>query len=159
MKKVFIVGAVILALIAIAGAAGLAYAQTQIPDRGEYGPGMMGVWSGGRGMMGQGGGMMGQRGYGPMHTYFVGALADALDLDKEEVQNRINTGETPWEIAASTGLDDDQVRELLAGAHNTALDQAVAGGAITQDQADWMREHMQQRWENGFGTGAGGCHR
>ena len=164
MKKILIVGAVILAVVAVLGAAGLAYAQTRTPGQGGYGQGMMG--NGGRygpGMMGrQGGrgfGMMGGQGTGPMHTYMVEALAEALDLTPQTVQDRIAAGETPWQIAQSTGLPDEQVRDLLHQVHDTALEKAVAAGAITQEQADWMDTHMDQMWENGFGPGAGPCHR
>jgi hypothetical protein len=163
MKKILLVSAVLFAVVAVFGAAGLAYAQTQTPGRGGRGQGMMGNGGGyGPGMMGgrggRGAGMMGSGQYGPMHTFMVEALAEALNLTPEAVQERITNGETPWEIAQSTGLSDDQVRDLLHQVHDTALDKAVAAGAIPQDQADWMEEHMDTMWENGFGPGVGPCH-
>ncbi len=146
MKKVLIVGAVVFAVVLVLGAAGLAYAQTRTPGQGGYGPGMMGGW-----------------GYGPMHTYMVEALADALHLDPQAVQDRMTAGETPWQIAQSTGLSNEQVRALLEQVHDTALDKAVAAGALTQEQAYEMEEHMDRMWANGSGPGAdlgaGPCHR
>ena len=150
MKKIILVVAGFLVGAVLLGSAGLVYAQSQDPGDG-YGLGMMG---GGARRGGRGHGMMG--GYGPMHEYMVAALADAIDLTPEAVQVRMDAGETPWEIAASTGLSDDQVSDLLVEVHNTALDQAVAAGAITQEQAEWMKDHMQGRW--GTGMGYGGCH-
>ena len=162
MKKILVVSVLVLTVVAVLGAAGLAYAQTQTPGRGGRGPGMMGNGGYGPGMMGgrggRGAGMMANGAYGPMHTYMVEALAEALDLTPEAVQERITNGETPWQIAQSTGLNDDQVRDLLQQVHDTALDKAVAAGAITQEQADWMEGHMDAMWENGFGPGAGPCH-
>ena len=35
-------------------------------------------------------------------------------------------------------------------AQDKALTQAVADGWITQEQADWMLDHMNQMWEGGF---------
>ena len=162
MKKILVVSAVIFAVVAVLGVAGLAFAQTQTPGQGGRGSGMMGNGGYGPGMMGgrggRGAGMMGSGAYGPMHTYMVEALAEALDLTPEAVQERIANGETPLQIAQSTGLNDDQARDLLHQVHDTALDKAVAAGAITQEQADWMEGHMDTMWENGFGPGAGPCH-
>ncbi len=39
--------------------------------------------------------------------------------------------------------------------HDEMLKQAVADGVLTQQQADWMDQHMEQMWQNGYGTG--GC--
>ncbi len=152
MKTIIWVAAGFLVLAILLGGAGLVYAQSADPGDG-YGPGMMGRGArwGGYGMMGAA-----QGAYGPMHEYMVAALAEALNLTPADVQDRLSAGETPWEIAASTGLSDDQVRDLLVEVHNTALDQAVAAGVITQAQADWMKDHMQGRWASG--AGFGGCH-
>src|SRR5512143_2627809 len=116
MKKILIVGAIIFAVVAVLGAASLAYAQTRTPGQGGNGQGMMGNGGGyGPGMMGgrggRGFGMMGGQGTGPMHTYMVDVLAEALKLTPQAVQNRIAAGETPWQIAQSTGLSDEQVRD------------------------------------------------
>ncbi len=122
MKRLLIVAVVLVALFAVLGAAGIAYAQTRTPNWENGDPGTRG-WRGGRGP-----GMMGSDGFGrgPMHPYMVDALAKALGLTPEAVQERIEAGETPWEIAVSTGLDEEQARKVLADAHNAALDAAVA---------------------------------
>jgi hypothetical protein len=89
------------------------------------------------------GGMMGFGGeYGPMHQYMVDALAEALDLTAEELQARVEAGESMWDIAAGLGLSEDQVATLMQSAHDLAIDQALVDGAITQEQADWMNSHM-----------------
>jgi uncharacterized protein (DUF433 family) len=106
---------------------------------------MMGGF-GGQGMMG---GFNGQ--YGPMHTYMVDAIAEKLGLTSEDVQSRLAAGETMWQIASSTGLSDDQVRTALEEAHDSALDKAVEAGLLTQEQADWMDQHMEQMWTTNGG--------
>jgi predicted lipid-binding transport protein (Tim44 family) len=120
---------------------------------------MMGSgWRGG--MMGGSGGMMGRYfgdGYGPMHQYMIEALAEALGLTPEELQERINNGETPYQIAEGKGLSEEEVSTLFEEAHDKALDKAVEAGLITQEQADWMDQHHEQMWQNGFGPGPGGC--
>lgn len=159
MKKTLVVVSVLVVLLVTLGIAGFAYAQTQTPPApgAPYGQGMMGGY-GGQGMMG-GRGMMGGQGmmggvsgqYGPMHTYMVEAVAEKLGLKAEDVQSRLAAGETLWQIASSTGLSDDLVRTALQEAHDVALQKAVEAGVLTQAQADWMDQRMEQMWTNGGG--------
>ena len=149
MKKILIFGAVLGVVLLALGVAGYVYAQSQTPTPANpgygYGRGMMGGY--GRGMMGGGYGMMGgwgQGNYGPMHDYMIPALAEKLGLTAEELQARIDGGETPYQVAQAKGLSDEEIRNLFQAAHAEALDAAVAAGAITQEQADWMSQHMQQ---------------
>jgi hypothetical protein len=159
MKSKLIVTAVVLTILAALGVAGFAFAQQGNPAGPSSGYGMMGggygMMGGRGGMMGGGAGMMGGN-YGPMHTYMVSAFAEELGLTAEEVQSRIETGETMWEIALSQGLTEEQIASLMTNAHSKALEQAVAAGVLTQEQADWMYEHMSQMHTNGFGPGS--CH-
>lgn len=168
MKKFMIAGVVALVVIASLGVAGYAYAQTQTPlPTTPYGPGMMG---GRGGMMGQHGGMMGGRGgmmggqwdgeYGPLHEYMFPAIAEAFDLTPEELQARLDKGDTCWTIAQEKGLTEEQFFTLMKETRTQALQQAVEAGAITQEQADWMLQRMEQM--GGFGSchgGVGGARR
>jgi hypothetical protein len=171
MKKLLIVGAVVLVTLVALGVAGLAYAQSQNPPtpapegNTQYTPGMMGGW---RGMMGwrQGyrQGMMNgyrrgfaQGAYGPMHDYMIAALAGKLGLTVDELNAKIANGERPYDIALSKGLTEDQVRELMEQAHDEALQAAVAAGVLTQEQVDRMDQMMGQMWQNGGGFGRMGA--
>ena len=154
MRKRIIIGISIVALAALAVVglawARTAYAQTQTPPAPGYRYGMMGGQYGGYGMMGN-------WDYGPMHDYMVAALAETLNLTPEEVQSRIDNGETPWQIAQAQGLSEEQIQQAMLDAHDKALDKAVEAGLLTQDQADWMDQHMESMWSGDFG-GFGGCH-
>lgn len=161
MKKSLLVIGGIIALIGALALAGLAFAQTQTPPQGNnqngYGWGMMG--GNGRGMMGGNGrGMMGNSsyGYGPMHEYMEEALANALGITKDDLEAKLAAGETMYDVAKAQGMTDAQIGELMTSAHSDALKSAVQAGAITQAQADWMDEHMDQMFSNGAGPGA--CH-
>ena len=159
MKKWIIIGISLVALAALAVAgfawAGTAYAQAQNPPFPGHPFGMMGQY-GGYGMMG-GYGLAGAGDYGPMHETMVDALAEALNLTPEEIQTRIDNGETPWEIAQSQGLSQEEIQQVMADAHDQALDKAVEAGLLTQEQADWMDQHMESMWSGDF-SGFGGCH-
>ena len=111
-------------------------------------------------MMHGGFGWMGHVGQeGPMHEAMVSALAEALNIDPEVIEERHDAGEHIWEIAAEEGLSDKEIRTLMESVHDSALEEAVANGLLTPEQADWMGEHMQGMWSgesNGYGGHCGG---
>jgi hypothetical protein len=153
MKKVLSIGVVLFVALAVLGVAGIAYAQSQTPpdpDAPFYGPGMMRRNGGfGAGMMGR----WGDGGFGPMHTGMVEAFAEALGLSPEEIETRLDAGESMYAIAQSQGLSNEEFFSLMVDARTKALEQAVADGVLTQEQADWMLERMNQRQATGYGPG------
>jgi hypothetical protein len=166
MKKLLLIGLIVAVAVLVLGTAGLAYAQSRQPNSGDYGPGMMGGgWGerGGRGMMGGGYGMMGGfdgdegDGYGPMHDYMLQGFAKAFGLTVEELQAKLDAGETMYSIAEAQGMTLAQFSEMVTQVRTDAFNQAVADGVITQAQADWMLERMSQKGAGGYGPGAGGC--
>ena len=57
-------------------------------------------------------------------------------------------------LAAALGIADQQkVASALVTARDQTIDQAVKDGRITQQQADWMKQHQQQMQQGGFGPG------
>jgi len=135
LKGVGIV-AVGLAALGVALFTGVALTQAQEPTPepppgGRYGPrsGMMGG------------------GYGWMADYreqMHAALAEALGMTEEEFEAaRFAQGKSLVQIAEEQGLSADEASQALADARAKVLDQMVADGVITQEQADWMASHMQ----------------
>jgi hypothetical protein len=166
MKKLLLVSLIIVLAVLVLGTAGYAYAQSQQPNSGTYGLGMMGGdWGGrgGRGAQGQGfgPGMMGLDDdgdeYGPMHDYMLEGFADAFGLTVDDLEARLEAGETMYTIAESQGMTLEEFRALMIEVRTDALNQLVANGVITQAQADWMLEHMSQMWQGGYGPGSGNC--
>jgi hypothetical protein len=100
---------------------------------------------GGRGMM------MGQQG-GILHEYMQDALAEALGLTRAELDSRVAAGERHFDIAADLGLTPDEFVALMTAARAQAIEAAMADGAITQAQADWMLQRTPGR-----GPGFGNC--
>ena len=155
MKKLIVVGIMVGVLVLALGLAGLAFVQAPTPEPEQalsYGPGMMG----GRGF----GGMMGSRvtgGYGPMHEYMEQAWAKALGLSEEELEQRLEAGDTVWQIAEDLGFSQEEFADLRIEVRTEALNQAVEAGILTREQADWMIARMAQRQAAGFGPGSGGC--
>ena len=132
MKKIvvaFVLGLGALALLAT-GAAFAQTAQPPVPGNGNgYG-------------FGNGG--------GPLHEYMDKAMAQALGISVDAFEARRAAGETAYQIALSQGISADKIPALLSQARTSGLDAAVAAGAITQAQADWMKSR-------GAGMGNGNC--
>ncbi|MBN1148732.1 MAG: hypothetical protein JXA78_15840 [Anaerolineales bacterium] len=159
MKKILLLSVVLLAALVALGMAGFAYAQAPTPPAPEspYGQGGMGGRGHGGGMMGgwRQGGARGSGAYGPMHEYMLAAFAEALDMDVEELQALLDEGKTMWELAEEQGLSDEEFRDLMIEARTKAIEQMLADGVLTQEQADWMLDRMNQMWK--FGGGLGPC--
>jgi hypothetical protein len=149
LKNLLLVGLGVVLTMAILGVAGFALAQSQTPPapNSGYGPGMMG---GRGGMMGGRGG----QGYGPMHEYMEKAMAEALGVTEEELEEQLAQGKTMWQVAEEKGLTWEEFTKVMTEARTAALKQMVEDGVITQAQADWMASHMQGMWGRG---GRGGC--
>jgi hypothetical protein len=79
---------------------------------------------------------------GPMHEAFLGALAEGLGTTAEDLEDRLKSGESLSEIAEAEGLSDEELGSLISEANEAALQAAVDQGLITQEQADWMAQHM-----------------
>jgi hypothetical protein len=142
------------------------------------GSGMMGGQQGGMmngqrgGMMnGQQGGMMNGQRSGMMGSFSLpGVVAQMLDLAVDEVLTELSSGISIAELAANHGIDAQAVIDEALAQHQTALETAVANGALSQEQADLMQANMaamiatrvNEPWGSmsggrGFGHGAGGC--
>lgn len=141
------------ALLVVAVVAGgvLFAATTASAQETEPTPGPL--WEGrGWGMFGWGGGSW---------TIFD-TIAEALGLTPNELFTESHDeGKTISEIAEERGVELDVVKDALnarrAEAQREAIQQAVEDGRITQEQADWMLEGLEQGFHlGGRGMGRGG---
>ena len=88
---------------------------------------------------------------GPMHAYMQAELAAKLGLTPEALQELHDDGQTFWQIAEAQGVSAEDAQQMMLDARAVALDKMVADGAITQEQADFMKTRM------GGMQGAGNC--
>jgi hypothetical protein len=165
MKKALIIGSLVVVGILIFGAVGVASAQTLLPrifgsrsmsdwesrssmmNSQGTGTGMMGGGRGSRGMMGS------QIDSGILHDYMLAGFAAAFDMEVADLQARLDAGETMYDVAVSLNYTQEQFTELMTTVRTDAINQALADGVITQEQADWMLTRLSQRGQGGFGTG------
>ena len=158
MKRLIAISIVAILAILVFGFASLAFAQDTTPDQplpanlaGQVScPMEAGRWGGPRGgQMAAGGGLL--------HEQVVATLAGAFGMTPEALQARLDAGETLWQVAESLGWSSEQLQAAMLEARSTALQQAVVDGLLTQEQADWMAQRMNQGWAEGFGPGSADC--
>jgi hypothetical protein len=167
MKKFLLIGSLVVVGILVFGVVGYASAQTILPRilgsrmaaDWENRSSMMANRASSGGMMNGGGGMMGQTGSGLLHDYMLAGFAAAFDMDVTELEARHDAGETMYDVATSLGFTQEQFTVLMVTVRTDAINQALADGVITQEQADWMLSRLSQRAEGGYGTGTctGSC--
>lgn len=86
-------------------------------------------------------------------------LAEALGISVDELNAARDEGTDLRELFQEQGLDRQTLRENMNNAMNDSLNQAVADGVITQEQADLLQEKAQSQFggPDGFGgPGFGG---
>lgn len=98
---------------------------------------------------------------GPMMRDAGGRLLDvvasATGLTTDEVAQRRTAGESPAQIAEAAGLSADELVESVLDARAEALDEAVASGAVTREQADAALERMRDRVGERVTSPEAGC--
>lgn len=149
MKKSVLISSIALVVAISLGLVGSAFAQTPNPNTpiNPNNPGMMGR-----------GGMMGRNGtFGPMHDYLVSAMAEAMSVDKAELEAALANGQTMWQFAQAKGYTLEQVQQLMQTARTNAIAKMVEAGVITKEQGDWMLSRMQGMWGQGQRGGINGC--
>ena len=135
------------------GAVGVAYAQT--PTQGTGTGSVLDGWVGVALVAAWAPAIM-AAGDGILHDYMIAAFAEKLNIPVADLEARLDQGETMAQIAVSTGLTIDQFRTLMVEARTQAIDQAVADGTLTQEQADWMKQRGAGQMAGGqMGNGRG----
>jgi hypothetical protein len=144
MKKIWkVVG--LIGMVAIAfGATGLAFAQTESPQpytNPGYDQGMMG----GRGSYGGG---MAYGEVGLYHEIMVGSFAEVIGISVDQLEARLEAGETMWQIVEAEGTTWDEFIAMMQEVHSATLEQAVEDGTMSQERAEFMNSRGQVSGDN-----------
>ena len=142
MKKWLLGAGIAVVAIGLVGA-GAAFAAFRAPDRttttaqAGLDPALWGgrfqtPWQGGRPMFGE---------PGELPAYMLQAIADGLTLTVDDLESKLESGQTLLEVANEQGVTEDALPALLEEARTKSLQAAVADGVLTQEQADWMEQH------------------
>ena len=73
------------------------------------------------------------------------AAAKAIGIDSEELRSAIQDGSTIAEVADANGVDVQTVIDALVKEAETHLDEAVANGRLTEDQAAAIKANLPDR--------------
>ncbi|HUV90962.1 MAG TPA: hypothetical protein VMY80_15005 [Anaerolineae bacterium] len=154
-KSLYVVLGAVSLLAVLLGAVGVAYAQGPQPpldDRPLCNSGSCDC----------GGRMAGGLSFGMRGFSLVDATAETTGLTVDEVIAALQEGQTFAEIAQAQGVEPQAIVDAFLADRQAALEQAVADGRLTQEQADEMlaemTEHvsvqMEQTWmPRAFGGG------
>lgn len=84
------------------------------------------------------------------------AIATALGISVADLEAALDAGQTPASLALELGVDYATVRAAMDAVHEAAIQQAVADGLITQEQANWILSHRGgQNGQQGNGSQSG----
>lgn len=79
------------------------------------------------------------------HGQELEVLANILGTSVEDLQTRIEAGETIRDIIDASGLSQDELHEKIQEAHIQKLNELVAEDTITQEEADARISHIAER--------------
>lgn len=91
------------------------------------------------------------------------ALAELLGLTTEELRDQLQDGKTIQDLADEAGVDLEGFREEIRAVNQvdmqTRIEEALANGEISQDQADWLLEGLEKGYLDSpfFGMGGRGA--
>jgi polyhydroxyalkanoate synthesis regulator phasin len=75
----------------------------------------------------------------------LSTLADSLGIEEDELRSELEDGKTIAEIAEEQGVDVQDVVDAIVAAQQERLDEAVADGDLTQEQADELLAGAEER--------------
>jgi len=113
-----------------------------------------------QGFGGRGGGMRGIGNQGEIenedvHALEVAAYAEALGLTVDEIDARLDAGETMSQIVLSTGVTFEDFWTLKTRIKSEVATEALAQGFITQAEADLMQQAALRQGGQGIMGGQG----
>ena len=88
------------------------------------------------------------RPHGPGHLFLahdLADIADALGVEEDEVRAALEDGRTLAELAEEQGVEVSDVVDAIVSAQRERLDEAVAAGDLTREEADRILAAAEER--------------
>lgn len=73
------------------------------------------------------------------------SAAAAIGMTVEELRDELRSGKSIAQVAAARGVDTQKVIDALVAAATKRIDEAVAGGRLTAEQASTLKADLEQR--------------
>lgn len=75
----------------------------------------------------------------------INDLAEFLGISREELTGALQSGKTIVQIAAEKGITEQQLVDFMAEKYSERIDQKVADGKITAEQAEKLKQSLTER--------------
>lgn len=72
--------------------------------------------------------------------------AEAIGIEPAELREALRNGQTIAQVSQANDVDPQRVVDALVAEHNEHLDEAVANGRLTQEQADERKANAEERF-------------
>ncbi len=82
--------------------------------------------------------------HGLRHMHVMDAAAEVLEMDKDELMEQLRDGNSLADVAEAQGKDPEAFKTALLDKIKTQLDELVADGDLTQEQADEIFQRTQE---------------
>lgn len=86
------------------------------------------------------------------YDYITNIIKNKLGLSDEDITNAMNSGKTPYDIAAEKGMSQEQLKSALLEERTKAIDAAVSKGTITKEDAETLKKNLNVNIENCTGN-------
>ncbi len=77
-------------------------------------------------------------------SFIVEAAAQALDMEKGQLQQELKDGKSLVELAQEQGMSEDEFKDALLGEIQSQLDEQVDQEKLTQEQADRLSQKAEE---------------
>ncbi len=81
-------------------------------------------------------------------SHILGAAADVLEMEKDDLVAEVREGNSLADVAAAQGIGVDGFKAQFQAEVQADIDAKVADGTITQEQADRLSEGLADRIDN-----------
>jgi hypothetical protein len=86
------------------------------------------------------------------YEHMTSILKDKLGLSDADITNALNSGKTPYNLAAEKGMTQDELKALMLEERTKSIDEAVADGTITKEAAVDLKAKLSTNMENCTGN-------
>ena len=77
--------------------------------------------------------------------HFLGSVMESLGIEKADIETGIRNGSTLGEVAESKGISNEDLASAITSIMTEKLNEAVAEGKITADEALAKADNIQER--------------
>jgi hypothetical protein len=82
---------------------------------------------------------------GPHRGRFLAVAAEAIGIEADALRDALEGGQTIAQVAQANGVEAQAVVDALVDAVSTRIDEAVAEGRLTQEEADQKKAELPER--------------